>query len=111
MLASHLPERLSVGLSTAVYKSGEKSDMSNYRGITVGCVIAKLFAMIFEQRIASWAEEHAVKAKGQAGFRKDFRTIDNIFILRSLIDKQKQTKKGRESLVRSRQFPRRTFHP
>ena len=50
---------------------GDKSDMSNYRGITVGPVIAKLFAMILEQRIASWAEDHAVKAKGQAGFRKN----------------------------------------
>jgi len=37
-------------------------------------VIAKRFAMILEQRIASWAEEHAVKAKEQAGFRKDYRT-------------------------------------
>ena len=92
MLASHFPERLSVGLITAVYKSGDKSDMGNYRGITVGSVVAKLFAMILEQRIASWAEEHAVKAKGQAGFRKNFRTTDNIFILRSLIEKQKQSR-------------------
>ena len=84
---------LSVGLITAVYKSGDKSDMSNYRGITVGFVTAKLFAMTPEQRIASWAEEHAVKAKGQAGFRNSFRTTDNIFILRSLIDKQKETRK------------------
>ena len=44
------PERLSVGLITAVYQSGDKSDMSNYRGITVGSVIAKLFAMVLEQR-------------------------------------------------------------
>ena len=92
MLASQFPKRLSVGLIAAVYKSGDKTDMSNYRGITVGSVIAKLFAMILEQRTATWAEEHAVKAKGQAGFRKDLRTTDNIFILRSLIDKQKQTR-------------------
>ena len=45
-----------------------------------------------EQRIGSWAEEHAVKAKGQAGFRKDYRMTDNIFVLRSLIDKQRQTR-------------------
>ncbi len=70
MLASHFLERLSVGLITAVYKSGDKSGVSKYRGITVGLVIVKLFAMILEQRIASWAEEHAVKAKGQAGFGK-----------------------------------------
>ena len=30
MLASHFPERLSVGLITAVYKSGDKFDMGNY---------------------------------------------------------------------------------
>ena len=71
MLASHFPERLSVGLITAVYKSGDKFDIGNYIGITVGSVVAKLFAVILEQRMASWAEEHAVKAKGQAGFRKD----------------------------------------
>ena len=66
--------------------------MSNYRGITVGFVIAKLFAMILEQTIASWAEKQGVKAKGQAGFRKDFRTTNNIFILRSLIDNQRSTR-------------------
>ena len=92
MLASHFPERLSVGLITAGYKSGDKFDMGNYTGITVGSVVAKLFAMILEQRIAPWAEEHAVKAKGQARFSKDFLTTDNIFILRSLTDKQKQSR-------------------
>ena len=55
-------------------------------------MIAKLFAMILEQRLATWAEEHAVKAKGEAGFRKDFRTTDDTFILRSLTDKQRQTR-------------------
>ena len=69
MLAGHFPERLSVGLITAAYKSGDKSDMSNYRGITVGFVLSKLFAMMLEQRIASSAEDHVVKAKGQAGFK------------------------------------------
>ena len=89
-----------VGVSSSIVAcmAGDKSDMSNYRGITVGSVIARLFAMILEQRIASWAEKQGVKAKGQAGFRKDFRTTDNIFILRSLIEKQRQTRqKGRTS--------------
>ena len=62
--------------------------MGNYRGITVGSVIAKLFAMILDHRIAVWAEG---EAKGQAGFRKDFRTTYNNFVLKSLIDKQTQT--------------------
>ena len=64
-------------------------DMSNYRGITVGSVIAKLSAMILDHRIAVWAEGEGIKAKRQAVFRKDFCTTDNIFVLKSLIDKQK----------------------
>ena len=36
MLTNHFPKQLSVGLITAVYKSGDKGDMKNYRGITVG---------------------------------------------------------------------------
>ncbi len=69
--------------------------MSKYRGILVGSVIAKLFAMILDNRIAVWAKDEGMKAKGQAGFRKDFCTTDNIFVLKSLIDKQKQTRQGK----------------
>ena len=39
---------------------------------------------------SSLTEAEGIKTKGQAGFRKDFRTTDNIFVMKSLIDKQKQ---------------------
>ena len=58
----------------------------------MGSVVAELFAIILQQRIAFWAEEHAVKAKRQAGFRKDFCTTNNIFIPRSLTDIQIQSR-------------------
>ena len=48
--------------------------------------------MIIERRLAQWAEKHGMQARGQAGFRKDHRTTDNILVLRSLIDKQKQSR-------------------
>jgi hypothetical protein len=57
----------------------------NYRGITVGPVLAKVFAMILEARLSSWAEERGLRARGQAGFRKDFRTTNNLYILQTLI--------------------------
>ncbi len=97
MPATSFPECLSVGVITAVFKFGEKPDMSNYRGITVGPVFAELSAMIIERRLASWAEEHRVKARGQAGFHKNYRTTDNIFVLRSLIEKRKQARQKRGS--------------
>ena len=67
--------------------------MSNYTGITLDSVFATLFAMILEHRLSAWAESHAVKAKGQAGSRKIYRTTYDIFILRSLINQQKARQK------------------
>lgn len=69
--------------------------MSNYRGrcITVGSVIAKLFTMILDHMIAVQAEDEGIKAKGQAGFRE--RLLHNIFVLTSLIDKQKHSRQGK----------------
>ena len=69
MLATSLNVFL-YGMITAVYKSGAKSDMSNYRSITVGPVLANLFAVIIHRRLALWAEEHANKATDQAGFQR-----------------------------------------
>ena len=46
MLINHFPKQLSVGF-TAVYKSGNKGDISYHPGITVGSVIFELFAMTF----------------------------------------------------------------
>ncbi len=58
----------------------------NYRGITVGPVLTKVFAMILEAQLSSWAEERGLHARGQVGFRKDFHTTDNLYILRTLIE-------------------------
>ncbi len=53
----------------------------------MGPVLAKVFAMILEARLSSWAEERGLRARGQASFRKDFRTTDNLYILRTLIER------------------------
>jgi len=77
-------ESLSVGIIHALYKGGDCSQFDNYRGIIVGPVLAKVFVMILESRISQWAETNDLRAKGQAGFKKDFRITNNLFILRTL---------------------------
>ncbi len=49
--------------------------------------------MIFDKRLSKWAEQHGLHAKGQVGFCKDYRTIDQLFILRTLIQQNKAKKK------------------
>ncbi len=60
---------LAVGVIHALFKSGDASSVDNYRGITIGPVIAKLFVMVLESRLSSWAERKGIRAHGQAGFR------------------------------------------
>jgi len=49
--------------------------------------------MILEKRLSEWAEQHGLHAKGQAKFHKDYRTTDQLFILRTLIEQSKAKKK------------------
>ncbi len=85
-LAKGFPEALSTGVVHALFKGGDASKFDNYKGITVGPILAKLFAMIFDKRLNEWAKQHGLRAKGQAGFRKDYCTTDQLFILRTLIE-------------------------
>jgi hypothetical protein len=80
-LAKGFPEALSTKVVYALFKGGDASEFDNYRGITVGPILAKLFAIILDKRLSKWAKQHGLRAKGQAGFRKDYRTIDQLFIL------------------------------
>jgi len=77
---------LSTRVIHALHKGGDALQFENYKGITMGPVLAKMFAMILEAQLSSWAEERGLRAKGQAGFRKDFCTTDNLYILRTFIE-------------------------
>jgi len=92
-LAEGFPEALSTRVVHTLFKRGDASKFDNYRGITLGPILAKLFAMILDKSLSKWAEQHGLRAKGQAGFRKDYRTSDQLFILRTLIEHSKAKKK------------------
>ena len=93
MLIYGVPQSWCSGVIHPIFKSGDANDPSNYRGITVTSVLAKLFAMVLEARMSIWAECHDLRAEGQAGFRKDYRTTDNVFIMQALIANARKAKK------------------
>jgi hypothetical protein len=92
-LEEGFPEALSIRVVHAFFKGGNASKFDNYRGIMIGPILAKLFAMIFNKRLNEWVKQHGLRAKGQTGFCKDYRTTDQFFILRTLI-KQSKAKKN-----------------
>jgi len=63
-LAEGFPEGLSTGVVHALFKGGDASEFDNYRGITVGPILVKLFVMILDKRLNEWAEQHGLHAKG-----------------------------------------------
>ena len=87
MLAGDIPDALSMGLITAVHKTGDKCDMANYRSITVTPPLKKVFDSVLECRVTAWTEEHGLRAATQAGFRPDQRTSDQHYVLHTLQDK------------------------
>jgi hypothetical protein len=49
--------------------------------------------MILDKRLNEWTKQHGLRAKGQTGFRKNYRITDQLFILRTLIEQSKAKKK------------------
>ena len=47
--------------------------------------MGKFFTRVLNNRLNSWAETYGVYVEAQSGFRKNMSTIDNIFVLKSLI--------------------------
>jgi hypothetical protein len=92
-LAEGFPKTLSIRVVHALFKRGNASEFDNYRGIMVKPILASLFAIILDKRLSEWAKQHGLRAKGQARFRKDYRTTDQLFILRTLIEQSKAKNK------------------
>ena len=74
----------------SIYKrKGEKSDCSNYRGLSLLDVASKIFAKIllsrFNKHIAN-----KILPESQCGFRADRSTADMIFVCRQLLEKSSE---------------------
>ena len=67
---------------------GEKSDCSNYRGITLLSIAGKILARLLLNRLVpTIAEDHLPET--QCGFRANRGTTDIVFILRQLQEKRR----------------------
>jgi hypothetical protein len=49
-------EAFSTAVVRMLFKRGDTSKFDNYRGITVGPILAKLFVMILDKRLSEWAQ-------------------------------------------------------
>jgi hypothetical protein len=48
----------------AFFKGGDASEFDNYKGIIVGPILTKLFAIILDKRLSEWVEQgYVLRAK------------------------------------------------
>lgn len=82
-----IPSNWTLGSILPIYKNkGSKNEPQNYRPITLLSCFGKLFTAIINKRLNIYAEKYEIINQCQSGFRKGFSTIENLFILNSLID-------------------------
>ena len=75
-----------------IYKSKDKQECGNYRGISLLSIPSKVYTKILQQRLKKYVEKSV--SDEQAGFRKGRGTIDQLFVIRQLAEKyweKKQT--------------------
>ena len=90
---SKLPRDFRDAVIVALYKNmGEKSDCSNYRGITLLSIAGKILARVLLNRlIPALAKDNLPET--QCGFRANRGTTDMVFVLRQLQEKCRQQNK------------------
>ena len=69
----------------AIHKSGDKSNLNNYRGISLMNCLSKIFRAISNARLTNFMDNKFNDS--QFGFRENHRTSDSLFILKALINK------------------------
>ena len=65
---------------------GDSGDPDNYRGISLISCFGKLFTMAINERLTNYLDVVGSIGDEQAGFRKNYSTLDHIYVLSSLID-------------------------
>ena len=89
-----IPEDFRDALIVSLYKNkGEKSDCSNYRGISLLSTAGKILARVLLDRITSTVAEE-VLPESQCGFRSGRGTTDMVFVLRQIQEKCREQNMG-----------------
>jgi hypothetical protein len=81
------PKIWNISLLTSIYKSGDPTDCGNYRGISISSCVGKLFTSLLQKRISDFLETNGLLSDNQGGFRKNYRIVDKVFILKTIIKK------------------------
>jgi hypothetical protein len=81
-----MPHQRKESIVVPVHKKGDKTDCSNYRGISLLSTSYKILSNILLSRLIAYADE--IIGDHQCGFRRNRSTTDQIFYIRQILEKK-----------------------
>jgi len=88
-----IPEDWNKGIINPIYKRGEKSEINNYRGITLMDTAYKIYVSILNEKLMGEVDNKLQET--QFGFRAGRGAIDEIYVLNYAINKELSRKEGK----------------
>jgi hypothetical protein len=70
---------------TPIFKKGSKSKASNYRPVSLTCVLGKVMEAIIHDHIVGYCDSHGLISKSQHGFRKHKSCATNLVETRDVL--------------------------
>ena len=84
----NVPETWLIGKIVPIYKGKGCANEPelNYMGNTLLSCMGKLFTSLLNARLSKFIESNNILNENQAGFRKEYGTVDHIFVFKCIID-------------------------
>ena len=82
------PDSWTESIIIPLFKKGNQNDPDDYRGISLCDISSKLYSSFINNRLQEWIEQNSLTGECQAGFKKDYPTVDHMFTLMAMIQKQ-----------------------
>ena len=87
LMSGEIPETWTTGIIVPIFKKkGDPRDPSNYRGVTLVSVLGKIFTKMLNDRLEKFSNLNEILLPNQAGFRKGHSTVDQVYVLQTLIE-------------------------
>ena len=85
-IKEELPQKWKESISVPIYKKGDKTDCSNYRGIPILSTMYKILSNILLSWLNPYAEE--IIGNHQCGYRHNRSTTDHILCICQILEKK-----------------------
>ena len=97
MVTHSVPAEWRRGLISPIFKSDDKMNLDNYRGICVISCISKVFFLILNDRLNDFLKAHNIIDKSEIGFERIIGQLTTFFTLKTLVNKHVHiTQKGKQ---------------